>query len=194
MFWSMFPLVLACIVLAGLVGTCSFQPSGPKKGAVPSYDAPGALQSDAETLGFPIRLPAVPEGWQSNSGGREGLEAGRTDPVTGEQVRALVSRVGYLTDRGRYVSLTQSNADEEKLVRSIMSEAAPTGVEDVAGVKWVVYEGLSDDDRGEPVWTTRIDGPDGGTQVAITGSGSPEDFRALAMATQTQAPLPQTRG
>ncbi|MET0994220.1 MAG: DUF4245 family protein, partial [Mycobacterium sp.] len=29
MFWSMVPLVIACIVLAGLVGMCSFAPTGP---------------------------------------------------------------------------------------------------------------------------------------------------------------------
>ena len=39
MFWSLAPLVLACIVLAGLVGMCSFQATGPKTGPAPSYDA-----------------------------------------------------------------------------------------------------------------------------------------------------------
>ena len=35
MFWSLAPLVVACIVLAGLVGMCSFRPSGPADGAAP---------------------------------------------------------------------------------------------------------------------------------------------------------------
>ena len=35
MFWSLAPLVLACVVLAGLVGMCSFQATGPKTGPVP---------------------------------------------------------------------------------------------------------------------------------------------------------------
>ena len=39
MFWSMAPLVLACIVLAGMVGMCSFQASGPRQGQIPHYDA-----------------------------------------------------------------------------------------------------------------------------------------------------------
>ncbi|KKC01922.1 hypothetical protein WU83_26840, partial [Mycobacterium nebraskense] len=39
MFWSLMPLVLGCILLAGLVGMCSFQP-GSHQGAAPSYDAP----------------------------------------------------------------------------------------------------------------------------------------------------------
>ena len=86
------------------------------------------------------------------------------------------------------MSLTQSNADEDKLVRSIHADMYPTGAQDVAGVKWIVYEGGSSD-GGEPVWTTHLDGPDGGTQIAITG-GSADEFRTLATATQTASPLP----
>ena len=59
----------------------------------------------------------------------------------------------------------------------------PTGAQDVAGVTWIVYEGGSS--RGEPVWTTHLDGPDGGTQIAITGAGSADESRTLATATQT---------
>ena len=187
MFWSMAPLVLACIVLAGMVGMCSFQATGPKTGNIPSYDAVGALKSDAQTLGFPVRMPALPDGWRPNSGSRDGLDAGRTDPVTGEAVRAKASTVGYITPSGMYVSLTQSNADEDKLVRWIHADMVPSGTQDVAGVSWVVYEGGV---RGEPLWTTHLDGADGGTHVAITGAGSADEFRTLATATQTQSPLP----
>ena len=42
-----------------------------------------------------------------------------------------------------YVSLTQSNADEDKLVASINADLYPTGTQDVDGVKWVVYEGAA---------------------------------------------------
>jgi hypothetical protein len=192
MFWSMAPLVVACIALAGLVGMCSFQGTGPIAGKVPSYDAVGALKSDAETLGFPVRMPTLPKGWQPNSGSRDGLEAGRIDPKTGQAVRALVSTVGFVTPTGMYVSLTQSNADEDKLVRFIHSEVYPTGTQDVAGTKWIVYQGAAAGSNGaEPVWTTRLDAPGGGaTQIAITGAGSPDEFRTLATATQTQSPLP----
>src|SRR5512139_2585713 len=46
MFWSIGPLVLACILFAGLLGMCSFQGSGPGTGPAPDYDAPAALQAD----------------------------------------------------------------------------------------------------------------------------------------------------
>jgi hypothetical protein len=190
MFWSLAPLVVACIALAGLVGMCSFAPSGPSTGNVPHYDAVGALNSDAQTLGFPVRMPRLPDGWHPNSGRRDGLDAGRTDPVTGQQVRAKVSTVGYLTNRGMYVSLTQSDADEDKLVRSIHPDMYPTGAQDVAGTKWIVYEGGGGD---EAVWTTRLDSSGGATQIAVTGAGSPDEFRTLATATQSASPLPTTR-
>ena len=168
MFWSIAPLVAACIVLAGVLGMCSFAPGGPGQGPAPSYDAPAALQADADALKIPIRLPRLPDGWQSNSGSRAGIDGGRTDPSSGQPARAVVSRVGYLAPSGMYVSLTQSNADEDKLVAWINTEVYPTGAQDVNGVKWVVYEG---GDGAEPVWTTRLDGPGGPAQIAVTGAG-----------------------
>jgi len=187
MFWSIAPLVLACIVLAGVLGMCSFQPSGPGAGPVPSYDAPAALQADADALKIPIRLPRLPEGWRSNSGSRAGIDGGRTDAASGRLERAVRSTVGYLAPSGMYLSLTQSNADEDKLVASLNPDLYPTGVTDVDGVRWVVYEGGED---AEPVWTTRLPGPTGPAQIAITGAGAADEFRTLAAATQTVAPLP----
>ena len=190
MFWSLAPLVLACVVLAGLVGMCSFRPNGPADGAIPTYDAAAALQADADALNFPIRLPALPAGWQSNSGTRTGIEAGRTDPGSGERQRAIVARVGYIAPSKMYVSLSQSDADETALVQSIHSAVYPSGVQDVDGVKWVVYQGGEDT---EPVWTTRLGAPGRPVQLAITGAGSTDDFRTLASATQSQTPLTPNR-
>ena len=116
MFWSLAPLVLGCILLAGMVGMCSFAPRGTNQGQIPTYDVATALRADAATLGFPIRLPQLPAGWQPNSGGRGGIENGRTDPSTGQRLNAATSIVGYISPTGMYLSLTQSNADEDKLV------------------------------------------------------------------------------
>ena len=103
MFWSIAPLVVACIVLAGMLGMCSFAPGGPGAGPAPDYDAPAALQADADALRIPIRLPVLPDGWQSNSGSRAGIEGGRTDP-SGQPARAVLSTVGYLTPTGMYLA------------------------------------------------------------------------------------------
>ena len=194
MFWSIAPLVVACIILAGMVGMCTFAPGGTNHGPVPSYDAVSALRADAETLGIPVRLPHLPAGWQPNSGTRGGIGDGRTDAATGQRVRAVTSTVGYISPTGMYLSLTQSNADEDKLVGSIhpssKSTMYPTGAVDVDGTRWIVYQG---DDGVEPVWTTRLDSPGGPAQVAITGAGDVGQFRTLAAATQSQPPLPAHR-
>jgi hypothetical protein len=170
---------------------CSFQPVGTNKGVVPSYDAAAALRADAQTLGFPIRLPRLPAGWQPNSGGRGGIENGRTDPSTGQRLNAATSTVGYISPTGMYLRLTQSNADEDKLVGSIHPSAYPTGTVDVDGTNWVAYRGAGQNGADvEPVWTTRLAGPAGATQIAITGAGGTDQFRTLAAATQSQTPLP----
>jgi len=175
MFWSLAPLVVACIVLAGLVGMCSVQPLGPGRGHVPTYDAAAALRADAADIGFPVRLPRLPPGWRPNSGSRGRIDDART------------ATVGYLAPSGMYLSITQSNADEPRLVASVHPDMYPTGADDVDGIRWVVYEG---GDKTEPVWTTRLGGRTGATQIAITGAGSPAEFRTLAAATQSQPPLP----
>ncbi|WP_262490856.1 DUF4245 domain-containing protein [Mycobacterium simiae] len=190
MFWSLVPLVAGCILLAGMVGMCTFAPGGTNRGRVPSYNAAAALRADALTLGFPIRLPVLPPGWQSNSGGRSGIEDGRTDPVSRQRLNAAASTVGYLSPTGMYVSLTQSNADEDKLIGSIHPGMYPTGTVEVAGTSWVVYQGADQDRALEPVWTTRLTGPAGAAQIAVTGAGSADQFRTLAVATQSQPPLP----
>ncbi|MCH9669279.1 MAG: DUF4245 domain-containing protein [Actinomycetia bacterium] len=193
MFWSLAPLVLVCVIFAGLLGMCSLSPTGPGPGPMPDYDAPAALQADAEALKIPIRLPALPDGWRSNSGGRDGIDGGRTDPVSGQPVRAVSSIVGYLTPTGRYLSLTQSSADEDQLIAALGTDLVPTGTEDVDGVTWVVYEGGDRDGHpAEPVWTTRLRGPDGPVQIALRGAAGTDEYRTLAAATQSQSPLPAT--
>lgn len=186
MFWSLIPLVAVCVLLAGLVGMCSFGGRGSMDGPAPTYDAAKALTADASAVSFSIRLPKVPEGWQANSGSRTGIESGRTEPGSKDKQRAIASRVGYIAPSKMYMSVTQSDADETALVQSIQKEVYPTGAEDVDGVKWIVYQG---GEGTEPVWTTRLDGPKGPTQVAVTGAGSADDFRTLAIATQTAPPL-----
>ncbi|MEO8815873.1 MAG: DUF4245 domain-containing protein [Mycobacterium sp.] len=191
MFWSIAPLAVACILLAGLAGTCSFRPGGTATAPVPSYDVVAALNADAQVLGFPVRLPRLPSGWQPSSGSRGSITDGRIDPANpsaGQRLRAVTSTIGYLSPTGMYVSLTQSNADEDKLVASIHPTMHPTGTEDVDGTGWVMYQGDS-----EQVWTTRLTGRSGVAQLAITGAGSTEQFRTLAAATQSQPPLPANR-
>ena len=85
MFWSMAPLVLACIVLAGVLGMCSFAPNGPGPGPAPHYDAPAALQADADALKFPDPAAAsCPTGGRPTRVRRGSID-GRTDRRAGNR-------------------------------------------------------------------------------------------------------------
>jgi hypothetical protein len=190
MLWSIGPLVVACVVLAGLLGMCSFAPTGPGAGPAPDYNAPAALQADADALKIPIRLPKLPPEWRANSGSRKGIDDGRIDPASGQPARAVASVVGYLTPSGMYLSLTQSNADEEKLIGTFGPDLVPTGTQDVDGQRWIVYQGGERDGKAaEPVWTTQLRGPTGPAQLAVSGAAGTEEYRTLAAATQSQSPL-----
>lgn len=173
MAWSLIPLVLACLVIAGIASNCSFSPGGPTAGPAPTFDIDAGLRYDSRELGFPIRQPETPEGWQPNSGSRSiitGTEGGDS------------STVGFITTAGRYVRFTQSDAGEDELVRFVAGEPrVATGVQQVGERDWVVYGG----DNVEPLWVADF----GDVRILIGGSGGDEEFTELAAAAGRVEPL-----
>lgn len=173
MVWSLIPLVIACLIIAGVASQCTLSPGGPTQGPIPNFDVDAALQYDASELSFPIRNPVVPEDWTPNSGSR--------GSIAGDQ-GGDASTVGYISGAGRYIRLTQSSASEDVLVPFAVGEARyASGSEPVDGKDWVVYEQPST----EPVWVTDL----GDVRLLITGSGTTEEFTELAAATTSAAPL-----
>lgn len=167
MAWSLIPLILGCLLIAAVAGQCSLRVGGPEAGEVPRIDLAATLQVDADAVPFPIRQPAVPEGWIPNSASQPEI---RGASVAG-------STVGFVTDAGTFLSFTQTDAPEQELALDRARGArleAPTGAETVGDVDWVVY----DEENSEPVWVADL----GETRVAITGSGSPDEFVTLAEA------------
>jgi hypothetical protein len=161
--------VLALVVLAagGLSRSCTFAPTGPTVDAarLPSPDVAAELRRLATDSTFPLRVPAVPQGWRANAVDRTSL------PEGGREVR-----VGYLTEEGRYLRLQQGDATEEAMLRAESGGAVATaqGAVDVEGRQWVTYTG----ERDEQIWITDVDG----VRLLVTGSGSEADFRTLAVA------------
>lgn len=173
MVWSLIPLVIACLLIAGIASQCSLSPGGPTQGPIPNFDVDAALQYDASELNFPIRNPRVPEGWTPNSGSRQS--------IAGDQ-GGDVSNVGFISDAGRYIKLTQSSASEEVLVPFAVGEARyASGTESIDGAEWIVY----DQEGSEAVWVTDL----GDVRLLVTGSGSTEEFTTLAAATTSAEPL-----
>ncbi|WP_019929358.1 DUF4245 domain-containing protein [Nocardia sp. BMG111209] len=171
--WSLIPLVLICVVFAAVASQCSFSTHGPTAGNVPSFDVNDALKSDAHTLSFPVRNPALPAGWKSNSGSR--------DTVAGAG-GGEVSTVGFITPQGTYMQLTQSNATSDVLAGHVEGARRPSGTQQLGDRTWAVYH----QQGSEPAWVTDF----GTVRVLIKGAGDSAAFTTLANAVDAAQPLP----
>jgi hypothetical protein len=169
--------LLVIVAVGGGVRSCSFAPGGPTidPNAASTVDAPARLAEFARVSEFPLRVPAVPQGWRSNSTDRSPVDGGGT-----------AVRVGYLTPDGKYLRLVQSDGTEEALVATEAGgPLAGTGVTDAAGLRWVTYQA----EGGEPFRVAAA--PDAPlVRWLITGSGTDADFAALAQATVAGQILP----
>lgn len=177
--------VAVLLVIIGAVlafyGGCEFSPGGPTVDpkTAPSADASGELERAARSAAFPVREPAVPEGWQPNSTSTTAVGAGATASV--------VVRVGYVTSGGTFVQLSQSGGDPGEIVAKETGQAKPprqAGTVEVDGVTWSTYPGRRDEDA----WVAELDD----VVLLVTGSGSEAEFRQLAKAAQEATPLPTT--
>lgn len=160
-------LLVVILLAGGVTRSYSFAPTGPTvdPSGLPVVDAPSELR--ALRVPFPVRVPAVPDGWRSNSVGQDRVEGGRA------------VRVGFITPAGRYLRLLQSDAPDAALlaVETGATPVAASGPVDVTGQRWIVYPRGSD----EPIWITEVATPGAApVRMLITGSGSEDDFRALA--------------
>jgi Protein of unknown function (DUF4245) len=175
MLWSMLVLGIGVLVLAGLTKGCSFSPGGPSTDAtsVPVVDVHAELQAAAGQVRFPLRQPRLPAGWRANSDSVDPLGSNGADQAV---------RVGWITPGGRYLQVSQSDADVQDLVRSAAglgddATVRPTGTELVNGTKWTVYPGI----RAESSWVADL----GSERLFITGNGTTDEFHTLAAATMT---------
>ncbi|MGV9414480.1 DUF4245 domain-containing protein [Nocardia sp. NPDC003693] len=168
--WSLLPLVLICLVIAGIASQCTFTTGGPTQGRIPTFDAHTSLTEDARNLGFPIREPALPADWTPNSGGN--------DPIAG----AATSTVGFITPQGSYMRLTQSAATEEALAKDVVGTRYATGTEQVGNRKWVVYA----EPGTEPAWIADL----GDVRILVKGAGNRGAYITLATAVGAAQPLP----
>lgn len=173
MVWSLIPLVIAALLIAGIASQCSLSPGGPKQGPIPNFDVNAALQYDASEIGFPVRNPPVPENWTPNSGSRATISGEQGGPAT---------TVGYITGTGAYLQLTQSTASEEQLVPFVAGEPVyASGTQNVSGRDWVVYG----EEGSRTYWISDF----GDTRILLGGSADTEDITTLAAALEDTAPL-----
>ncbi len=168
-------LLVVVLVIGGLSRGFGFAPGGPTVDptAIPVVDAPAELRGLSSSVPYPLRVPATPAQWRSNSVAQ--------DRVTGTDRTDV--RVGYLTAGSHYLQLLQTDAPEDALLAAQSSglRLAAQGPQAVAGQEWVVYGA----DPDEPIWIADLPTPGGASvRVLISGSGTAEDYRTLARAVQ----------
>lgn len=164
MLFTMLPLALIVLGVAGLTGQCSFSPLGPSSapGSAPTVDANAELRRASARVDFPVVKPGLPAGWRPNSADVRSVDSG-----------AQAVRVGWLTKGAHYMRLSQSTAAEAELVASETGRTPRAqGVVRVADTRWVVYDSV----RSEKAWV----GERAGVRLLITGSGTEHEFRTLA--------------
>jgi hypothetical protein len=188
---SMLVLVAIVLVLTAVTTGFSFHLGGPnphRAGKVLTPQNPREdLQSVAGEVGFPLLLPRVPQSWQANSFAKQSVDSG---PGSVADVY-----VGWVTGDGNYLRLDQTAASVNALVKldrhqnagSTSSSGSLRKLDEkhVAGSTWAVYPGT----RSEHTWVLDR----GSARVAITGDGTPGQFRTMAKAVLA-APAVTARG
>lgn len=156
-------MAVAMAVTVGFTGLCSFNPGAPENGPVQEVDSASFLRMESRRVAYPVREPAVPEGWQPNSA-RAGMAAGHQTTI-----------VGYVTANGDYVHAMQTDAPAGDLPADGKART-DAGTVDVDGVTWVKKEGVEDGTR--TTWVADF----GDSRVLLEGSANEDEYRALAAA------------
>lgn len=165
-------IVVLMLVAVGATGLCSFNPGAPEQGPVQEVDAETFLDLESRAVDFPVRYPAMPEGWITNSA-RRSMLAGQPAPV-----------VGWVTpDRG-FIQLTQTGLDAEAAIES--ADSQPRTLDrtvDVDGHPVEVFTSEEQDVRD--LWVVDA----GDARFVLTGAGEDQEFEKLIATALATAPI-----
>jgi len=135
---------------------------------------PAAIAAAAGEISGDLTVAELPEGWAAN---RADIRTGR-DGVT-------TWYVGYLTDEDAvlgdgFIGATQALDANETWVAQQLALQPATGVTDIGGREWTVYDDREDPDAGNLAYSlvTWV-GPDA---YVLSGRAEPEEFEQLAAA------------
>lgn len=172
MIWSLLPLVVICLLFAGLAGQCSFNPGEPEMGPVRAIDVEEVLTRDAQALPFDVRVPRPLEGWTSNSHRRQDIST----------YRAI--RTGFVTPGFSYAEVIQTPAPMEELQSLNGQSRVELDRFTESGTTWVTY-GSTYDDAVKVVFAA----DEGTVRIAVTGKAAAEQMRELAVALSGLTPV-----
>ncbi len=175
MFYSVAVIVIVMVALVAFTGMCSFDRGTPENAPVNKVDEKTFLEIEAQGESFPVRLPAVPDGWTANSARRSAI-AGENAPTVGW----VIGNDGYLQLSQTAVPLDQAIEGFDGNVRQL------DHTYDLAGKQVSVYTSSEKDVRD-------IRAVDlGDVRLLVTGAATDDDFNALLTATMSATPLPSS--
>ena len=176
---SLSVLLVVVFFSVGFTGLCSFNP-GPadRTGPVQEVDIDTILRTDARGLGIPVRLPALPENWEPNSGRRTMVD---DEPS---------SEAGWVIDGEAFLALTQTVAGLEDAVADEDDEyrentgtfvVPASGSSTGRDVTWQIWAG----DDVKRVWAADL----GDVRLLIAGTATEAQYRTMAEAVTKAQPL-----
>jgi len=159
---SMAVIVVIMVFSVAFTGLCSFNPGAPENGPVQEVDADYFVQQEQANSPFPIVLPQMPEGWQTNSARRSAF---------GE---SIAPTVGWVTAAGGYAQLMQTGASVEDIISSYSEPYEETDTPTNAGTAVHHYEAEGERDL--------YIADAGDSRLVVTGSADAPELEELMAA------------
>ncbi|WP_350349443.1 DUF4245 domain-containing protein [Agromyces sp. G08B096] len=134
-------------------------------------DVAGTAEQAQASMGDPLAVPELPEGWRANAAE---IRRSEVDDVTAWYV-------GYLTPSDEYIGLSQAEGANPTWVAGLLARTLATGTTTIDGVDWTVYDNReSSEDVGNARYglTTEANG----TTFVLLGTATPDEFEILAEA------------
>jgi hypothetical protein len=165
---SLLPLVVICLLV---VAWTSWRQSGDER--VQTVDPSSTIQLAAARASYPVLAPAgLPDDYLVTSA--------RTDAGQAEDGDTVTLEIGYLTPSEEFAGFVVSDNPGAGAVVDVVADGEEEGDVEIAGQTW---QRLTTG-RGETAFVREDDG----VTVAVTGSASDDELRAVAAAVEPYSP------
>ncbi len=165
---SLLPLVVICLLI---VAWTSWRQSADER--VQTVDPASTIQLAAARAGYPVPAPTgLPDDYLVTSARTDAGEAEEGDTVTLE--------IGYLTPSEEFAGFVVSDDPGAGALVDVVADGEEKGDVDIGGQTW---QRLTTG-RGETAFLREDDG----VTVAVTGSASDDELRAVAAAVEPYSP------
>jgi hypothetical protein len=129
-----------------------------------------AIAADAQPgVSTALATPTLPPGWNANAAS---LEADRGE--------SFLWNIGFITPEDQFVALEQGIDSESGWREDFLGAAVPTGVVDIDGIDWEIYDQRDADDPGNYAYS--LAATVAGSEYLVHGTASDNEFALFASA------------